>query len=226
MKGGSRSRLAALLLGGALLAAILCLTGCQDFFNGLFDTAAPTGVHASDGEYPDSIQVSWGAPSLSSDKWKDKSIDGYEVSWSGPTSGSAFAGGTSYSIRTGLVQAAYYTITVKTRVSGSWEGSAQDTGFALDTQDLLWYDGGSSYQLPQVSDWYLTMLQKGFTYTFTFPGTGSVSFCPYKSLDPVYTTEIGSSVSWTCDQDGEGHKFFIKVMPSAWPSSVTASYGF
>jgi hypothetical protein len=215
-------------LAAALLASAL-LAGCEDLANSLFDTAAPTGVEASDGEYADEIRVSWSDPSLSSDKWKDDSIAGYDVSWDrGPLPNTAYTTGTSYSIK---VDPAYraqpYSVTVRTVLKSGSQGSAGDTGFALDAETLKWPDGGQVHSIEGVDRWYVTMLAKGFTYTFDFsPGQGTVEFCPYESLDVVHTADAAGSIqAWECDEDGKGSKFFVHVLPSAFPTTVTTGYG-
>jgi hypothetical protein len=212
------------------LASALGLAGCQEIFNSIFDTAAPTGVSASDGEHPDSIEVSWGTPSLTSDKWKGYEISGYDLSWDGPGADPGFVSGNSCSIRVdSFNRATEYLVTVTTRFKGgSSGGSASDEGFALDTEPLLWADGGRPYAIAGVDRWYVTMLQKGFTYTFDFPAatTGPVEFCPYKSLERLHTIPAsGSSQAWTCDEDGAANKFFVHVAPGA-PTTFIASYGF
>jgi hypothetical protein len=216
----------AALAAGALCAVIL-LSGCQDLFNSLFDNGAPTGVTASDGDYADSISVSWGEPDLKSEKWNGATVSYYEIDWSGAVSGSNTTSGTSYSISTAGNQGQYVTVQVTTHLSSGISGApASDTGFALDTQDLLWLDGGKSYSFTG-NQWYVTMLQKGFTYTFDFasPG-GSVEFCPYKSLDNIHTMGPGpsSSLQWTCDDSGNLHKFYVHVIGPA--PSFTATYSY
>ena len=215
------------------LAASALLMGCQDLLNALSDSAAPTGVSASDGDYADSIFVSWGTPSLSSDKWAGYTITGYDLSWDGPSGhGSHFVlgSGTSYSIPVATSdQAKSYSVTVQTNFSGGSAsgGSASDTGFALPpTQDLLWYDGGKVYSLAS-DQWYVTMLQKGFTYNFNFAsGGGNVEFYRYKTLDSVGGPVAASPsvASWTCDDGGKANKFYVHVVTSS--PSYTASYGF
>jgi hypothetical protein len=228
----SKSLLRAAYLAAAGLGAMIALSGCQDILNSILDNAAPTGLSASDGDYADSIYVSWGAPNISSDKWAGYSIVGYDISWTGPLSNtvSLLANVTNYSITAGnLVSASKYNITVTTKLSaGSLSGgSATDTGFALPAQqDLIWKDGGGNYTVSGGEQWYVTMLQKGFTYNFDFGGgSGTVEFYPYKSLTLAGSTGTGSSVSWTCDAEGNGHKFYVHVVPSA-PGTFTASYSF
>ena len=168
---------------------------------------------------------------MSGDKWKDDSIDGYTVSWDeGSGLRSGYTTSTSFSIPVAVMDRALpYTVTVTTdfRISSS-SPSASDEGFALDTEPLLWVDGGKSYSISGADRWYVTMLQRGFTYNFDFgAGTGTVEFCPYKSLDRITTptTTPGFTQSWTCDSDGAGYKYFIRVAPTG-ASSFTASYAF
>jgi hypothetical protein len=224
MKAIARSaRLAAL----ALLAASLLL-GCQDAFNAIFDNAAPTGVSASDGEHANSIEVSWSAPNLSSDKWKDDSVIGYTVSWdAGLLPNSGFAASTSFSIKVDPeYRAVPYNVTVETILKSGAGGRASDTGFALETEPMIWADGGKEYTIAGVDRWYVTMLQKDFTYSFAFSSDPSdIEFCPYKSLSAVHTaTDSGSARSWKCDEDGASHKFYIHVMPGSANRTFRASY--
>jgi hypothetical protein len=222
-----RTRRSPIRIAAAAFAA-LALAGCQDIFNAMLDNAAPTGVSASDGEYPNTIDVSWNAPSLSGDKWKDYTISEYRVSWDGPDSGSHNTPNTSYSIYVDdSNRAKKYTVTVETRLSPSASGgSASDDGFALEAEPMTWPDGGRSYPVSGSEAWYLTMLQKGFAYAFDFAsGQGSVEFYPYKTLDLVHTLEsIAPNRSWTCDESGTGYKFFVRVKPSSPDSSFKASY--
>jgi hypothetical protein len=217
-----------------VLAAALALAGCQDLFNGLVGNAAPTGVSASDGDYANQVYVSWTAPSLTGDTWKDYTVSNYRVSWTGPTAGWDYAAGTSYAISViDADRAKKFTVTVESRLSLGGApavsgGSASDTGFALDATDLIWYDGGRDYTVSGTDAWYVTMLQKGFKYSFDISsGGGTVEFYPYKSLDIVHaTSDIGAIQSWTCDDSGAGHKFYVHITPSAAGASFHASYGF
>lgn len=217
----------------ASLAAILVLSACQDMFNSLFDTAAPTGVSASDGDYADRVEVHWGAPSLSSDKWKDYSVDHYDVSWSGPASGSHSTSSTNYAIPVAAGdRAKYYEITVETtlrKLGGGtvWGGSASDKGFAMDAEDLIWEDGGRTYTIAGADRWYVTMLQKGFAYSFEFlgPSMGYAEFYDHKTLDPLREkTETASAPAWTCDEDGAWNKFYVHVVPNGSGATFTARF--
>ena len=222
-----------LLVLSAAIIASLGLSGCKDLFNALTDSAAPTGLSASDGDYANTIQVSWGAPSLSSDKWQGYEIQGYLVTWDGPTANPGMVYGTSCSIPIDPTHRAIkYTVTVETRfkpgsaiLSG---GSASDDGFALDTESLVWYDGGSNYTMAGTDRWYVTMLQKGFTYSFVFPSAaGTVDFYNYKTLDSAHSSApAATSQSWTCNENGTGHKFYVHVTPGSPDLSFHASYGF
>lgn len=219
------------LLTGAL-STVALLSGCQDIFNALLETGAPVGVDASDGEYADRIEVHWGAPSLTGEKWEGKSLTGYTLSWSGPDSGEVVLppDRSSYSISVSAAdRAAMYDITVESEIDHMNEGSAADTGFALETFDLLWYDGGSDYSFTGADRWYVTMLQEGFDYTFAFENgkIGRVEFYAYKTLDKLADTGAdGPAPAWTCDEDGNGHKFYARVVPSTPGASFRASYGF
>jgi hypothetical protein len=233
MRSGSRfHRSFAAALAFAALAS-LALSGCEDVLNSLLDNAAPTGVDASDGDYPNSISVSWSAPSLSSDTWKGYTIDHYDVSWSW-ASGTGYdydVSSTSTTIN-GVSEAVEYDITVTAILrspGGGTEtgGSASDTGFAMDASPLVWYDGGANYAAGSGDSWYVTMLQEGFAYRFAFIGTGSAEFYPYESLDSLAGTETSSSVSWTCDSKGKHHKFYVKITQSGSdPFFAKCSYGY
>jgi len=217
------------------LACALSLPGC-DLVNAIMDNGAPMGVSASDGDYANSISVSWSAPSLSSDKWKGYSVSHYEVSWNSE-SDSGYADNvywTSFTISP-AIQAQCYTVTVTAVLSGGWlsGGSSSDTGFALDTQELTWPDGGAAHAVGGTSQWYVTMLQRGFAYRFDFDGAvgGTVQFYPYKSLDPLAAVTLpAGSPTWTCDEDGAGHKFYVKVQPDSPGTGFAATcdngYGF
>lgn len=216
-----------------LLLFTLALLGCQDVVNSLLDNGAPTGVSASDGDYASEIQVSWGAPSMSGDKWKDDSIQDYLVSWSSANdTRNATTTSTSYSIpiTNDADRAQMYTVTVTARFKNYGTGvSASDEGFAIDTEDLIWRDGGSNYTITGNDRWYVTMLQKGFTYSFAFPvgEKGTVSFYPYKTLNEVNkTSDAGNVQSWKCDEDGASHKFYVKVDPDSPSSSFGAAFSF
>ncbi len=214
----------------AALMAALGLAGCQDLFNALFDDAAPTAVSASDGDYASEITIGWGAPNLSSDKWKGYEVEGYQVSWDeGPLPNTTFVTGTSYSIPVGSdYRAMKYRATVQTVFkSGSTGGSASDDGFALDTEQLIWYDGGAVHAYGGADRWYVTMLQRGFSYDFDISGGGHVEFYPYKGLDLLRSTsDPGTRQSWTCDEDGSGSKFYVHVVSNATSLSFAASYRF
>jgi hypothetical protein len=221
-----------LSVAAACLFLSAALTGCEDIFNAIIDSPAPTGVTASDGEYADSIYVSWTAPSLSSDKWKDHTVSSYRVSWSSDAdSGSYWTTSTSYTIHVDPAnRAKEYSVTVETFLSPSGSGSASDTGFALDTKPLIWPDEGASYTVSGADQWYVTMLQRGFAYRFDFtPGTGVVEFYPFKTLDLDHAEAAAAAPTWTCDEEGKNHKFFIRVQPGA-PGDFTAKcdlgYGF
>ncbi len=219
-----------LLVLSAAIIASLGLSGCKDLFNALTDSAAPTGLSASDGDYANTIQVSWGAPSLSSDKWQGYSVTGYNVSWTGPVSSSTFVTGTSYPIAVlNANRAQSYHVKVETVLSPASTGEyATDDGFALDTESLVWYDGGSNYTMAGTDRWYVTMLQKGFTYSFVFPSAaGTVDFYNYKTLDSAHSSApAATSQSWTCNENGTGHKFYVHVTPGSPDLSFHASYGF
>lgn len=218
-----------LVLSAAILAS-LALSGCQAILNALTDSAAPTGLSASDGDYANTIQVSWGAPSLSSDKWQGYSVTGYNVSWTGPVSSSTFVTGTSYPIAVlDANRAQSYHVKVETVLSPASTGEyATDNGFALDTENLIWYDGGSNYTMAGTDRWYVTMLQKGFTYSFdSFSTAGTVDFYNYKTLDSVHSSApAATSQSWTCNENGTGHKFYIHVSTGLSGQTFHASYGF
>ncbi|MFH2113926.1 MAG: hypothetical protein ABIJ86_05390 [Spirochaetota bacterium] len=127
-----------------------------------------------------------------------------------------------------------YVIEVTTEVDGQLEGSSSDTGFALETYDLIWKDGGADYSVPGADRWYVTMLQRGFRYDFTFEGeeTGWIQFYEYGSLDVIHETgETGvsgesNSLSWVCNENGDWHKFYVRVVSSSLDASFHASYGF
>jgi hypothetical protein len=211
----------------AAIAATLALAGCQDILNSLLDTGAPTGLSASDGDYSDSISVSWSAPDLSSEKWKGYSVDHYYVSWD---SGYYWTTSTSCTILS-VTPAVSYTVTVEAVLDPLGGGSASDTGFAMDADDLKWYDGGRSYDVSSGDQWYVTMLQRGFSYRFAFADSaaGSVEFYPFKTLESVAGPISGTSPTWICDKDGTWNKFYVKVRANA-ASSFTAQcdygYGF
>ncbi|HCM25116.1 MAG TPA: hypothetical protein DIC34_00970 [Treponema sp.] len=229
MKAGTFAR----LLPAILLA--LPLSSCYDFFNSLFETAAPGSVSASDGKYANRIEVSWSEPDLSNEKWEGKSVTGYTVSWSapGPVSGSDSTTSTSYSIPVlAADRAKLYVVQVVTEIDGSDEGSSGDTGFALETFDLLWYDGGKDYSFTASDRWYVTMLQKGFDYRFAFADgkTGWVEFYEYGTLDLLASAASEaapvSEPVWTCDEDGDWSKFYVRVVPATAGATFRAGYGF
>ena len=115
--------------------------------------------------------MSWGTPNISSDKWAGKSIAGYDVSWDGgPLPRFAHVSGNSCSIHVDdAYRALSYEVTVKTVFQGGSSGGfASDSGFAISTQDLIWRDGGSNCSPAAAEQWYVTMLQTGFTYRFDF----------------------------------------------------------
>ncbi|MDP3179980.1 MAG: hypothetical protein Q8M76_18860 [Spirochaetaceae bacterium] len=224
------------LASAVSLSAILVLSSCQDMFNSIFDTAAPTGVSASDGDYSDRVEVHWGAPNLSGDKWKGYSVDHYDVGWSGPDSGSSGRiTSTSFSIPVSAGdRAVYFEVTVETtlrKLGGSTEsgGEASDKGFAMDAENLIWADGGQAYTIAGADRWYVTMLQKGFVYSFEFQGssTGYAEFYDYKTLDPQREkTATASAPAWVCDEGGAWNKYYVHVVPSGSGAIFTARYGF
>jgi hypothetical protein len=107
-------------------------------------------------------------------------------------------------------------------------GSATDTGFALDTEPLVWYDGGTLCAVAGTDRWYVTMLQRGFTYSFDFAGgTGALEFYTFGTLDMVHEEALPAGIqSWKCDENGASHKFYIRVLPGSPGSSFTATYGY
>jgi hypothetical protein len=221
-----------------VVLAAAALVSCMDILNTLLDTAAPLSLSASDGEYGNRIEVDWSAPSLSGEKWVGKSITGYVVEWSGPASGSAdlSADQTSFALSVGLVnRAKLYTVTVTSVVNGEEEDSSSDTGFALETYDLVWPDGGSEYSFTGAERWYVTMLQEGFSYDFQFldGNSGWLEFYDYETLEPLLhaTGNTGlsgasSTLSWVCDEDGNWHKFYVRVVSAAANTRFFARYGF
>lgn len=218
------SRIARPAVLAAALAATIALVGCQDILNSLLDSGAPTGLNASDGDYGDSISVSWSAPDLSSDKWKGYSVDHYYVSWD---SGNYWTTSTSCTIRS-VTPAVSYTVTVEAVLDPSGGGSASDTGFAMDADDLKWYDGGRSYDVSSGEQWYVTMLQKGFSYRFTGSAVNSVEFYPFKTLESVDSIS-SSPFIWKCDEDGTWNKFYVKVNANAagnFTAQCDYGYGF
>ena len=228
---GLRRGLSLILGIAGTVTALFLLLGCQDILNAMLDSAAPTGMSASDGDYPDRIQVSWGAPSLSGDKWKGYEIAGYNVTWNGPTANPGMIYGTSCSIHIdNIYRATKYTVTVETRFSPSSPtssgGSVSDDGFAIDTENLVWYDGSRDHTMAGSDRWYVTMFQKGFINSFVFPSAiGTVDFYKHKTLDLVHASSSPASVqSWTCDADGAGHKFYVRVQTNS--PTFRASYGF
>ncbi|MFH2114016.1 MAG: hypothetical protein ABIJ86_05875 [Spirochaetota bacterium] len=221
----------------ALLIAFITtasLVSCEDLFNSIFDTAAPTSLKASDGKYANRIEVSWSAPDLSSEKWNGKSVDGYIVRWWGPENDSAeiSAGLTSFTINVDPAnRAKEYQIEVTTVVDGGEKGSSTDSGFALETFDLIWKDGGADYNFTGNDRWYVTMLQKGFRYDFTFREgeTVWIQFYKYVSLDLIHETGVSgesNSLSWVCDENGDWHRFYVRVVPSTPGADFRASFGF
>ena len=219
-----------------LFLVSLLLTGCEEVLNTILDNPVPVGLEATDGEYKDRIEVSWTEPSLTSDKWEGYEITGYDISWSagGDVSGFFHTDSTSHSIEV-LVgnRARLYNIEVTTIVEGpggeSEEASSSDTGFALETQELLWYDGGREYSCAGNDAWYVTMLQEGFSYSFAFDGgeTGFVEFYRYKTLEPLLaTTDSGTTPSWKCSGGGDWNKYYVRVVPSSPGTTFRAAYGF
>ena len=219
-----------LLVLSAAIIASLGLSGCKDLFNALTDSAAPTGLSASDGDYANTIQVSWGAPSLSSDKWQGYSVTGYTITCAALGLNSFPVPGTSYTINVSDAQRAQkYTVRVDTVLLPASSGEyATDDGFAIDTENLIWHDGGRNYTMAGPDRWYVTMLQKGFTYSFVFPSAaGTVDFYNYKTLDSAHSSApAATSQSWTCNENGTGHKFYVHVTPGSPDLSFHASYGF
>ena len=218
------------------------LVSCDDIFNTIFDTGAPTSLSASDGKYANRIEVSWSAPSLSSDKWQDSKVTGYMVEWywsEGPGSFYAYpsANTTNFSIHVGPENLAKeYQVIVTTEIDDNYAGSASDTGFALETYDLIWQDGGADYSFSGADRWYVTMLQKGFRYDFDFREgeTGWIEFYEFGSLEKIGDTRdieptgVKTNPSWVCDEDGAWHKFYVRVVPAVAPdtTSFRASFGF
>jgi len=222
----------------AAIMAALTLAGCQDFINSLLDNAAPTGLSASDGDYENSVYVSWGAPNLSSEKWAGYSTAYYEIEWSstgGDSGSNGFAGSTSYSIPvSSAYRAQYYDVTVTAFLNQPGGGvvpggSSSERGFALEaTTDLIWYDSAALYAGDDGEQWYVTMLQEGFSYSFDFDGenSGDVTFYPYKKLDVDEGPLSGFSVTWTCDSGDAGNKFYVRVRPTVPGTGFTASCDF
>jgi len=211
-------------LAASCLAA-LCLGGCQDIFNSILHSPAPVGVEASDGDYPNRIEVSWSAPDLSDESWEGAEVNYYEVDWG---TGSGTTSSTSYTIYP-VSAATEYSVTVTAHLDTGETGSASDSGFAMDAEKLVWAAGGSSYTISG-EQWYETMLQEGFSYRFAFEGatTGSVAFYPYESLDELHSIGSANAVTWNCDEDGEGSRFYLRVSASGYPATFTATcdYGF
>jgi len=225
-------------LGLAVIMAAFALAGCQDVMNSLFDTAAPTGLSASDGDYENSVHVSWGAPNLSSEKWIGYSTAYFVIEWSSTGGDSGSEGpvlSTSYPITVSpAYRAQYYDVTVTAFlnqpgggvVSG---GSESERGFALEaTTDLVWPDGAAVYNVADGEQWYVTMLQEGFSYSFDFDGAniGDITFYPYRELDIDKGPLSGSMVTWLCDSGGAGNKFYVRVRPSVEGTDFTASCDF
>ncbi|HOX31873.1 MAG TPA: fibronectin type III domain-containing protein [Spirochaetales bacterium] len=221
-----RARRAAFLAASCL--ASLSLGGCQDLFNAILHSPAPVGVEASDGDYPDRISVSWSAPDLSDESWDGAEVSYYEVEWSweGGSGSSSHLYSTSYTISS-VAEAEEYYVTVAAHLDTGETGSASDSGFAMDAEKLVWASGGSSYTISG-ERWYETMLQEGFSYRFAFSATGSVAFYPYESLDELHSIGSANAVTWNCDEEGEGSKFYLRVSASGYPATFTAScdYGF
>jgi len=222
---------------GLLLWSFFLLTGCEEVINTILDNPAPMGLEVSDGEYPDRIEVSWIEPSLTSDRWEGWEITGYDISWSadGGISGFFHTGSTSYSIDVSIDERAkLYDIEVTTIVEGpvggdTEEASSSDTGFALETRELIWYDGGYEYNFSGDDAWYVTMLQKGFTYSFAFSNgeTGFVEIYRYKTLEPLLeATATGINPSWKCSGDGDWNKYYVRVVPTSPGAVFHAAYGF
>jgi len=216
----------------ALIAAASAFSGCADILNSLLDNAAPKGVTASKGDYPDRIQVSWSPPDLSSQKWQGYSVYRYLVTWSGPIDESDFTSDTSYSIYVPPADVAMmFDVKVTAILTGGGQdgGSSGDSGFAMNASPLVWYDGGGEYQVSGSDAWFETMLQPGFSYNFAFAGrtTATVEFYAKGTLGPVLgTAGPPASPSWTCDSQGSGNRFYVHVIPSSAGAQFTASYGF
>ena len=221
----------------ALLIALITmasLVSCEDILNSILDTGAPTSLKASDGKYADRIEVSWTAPSLSGDKWTGRSVDEYIVRWWGPDNNpdGTPTHQTNFQIPVSVAnRAKEYEIEVTTVVDGWEEGSSSDTGFALETFDLIWKDGGADYEFTGADRWYVTMLQKGFRYDFEFEegGIDRIQFYEFGTLDMVHeivATGVNELPSWVCDENGARHKFYVKVMTSMPAASFRASFGF
>jgi len=223
---------------GLYIAVLSCvsllLSSCEEVINTILDNPAPLGLEATDGEYADRIEVSWLEPSLTSDKWEGYEIVRHDITWSAEgVSGSSHTHSTSFDISVSLGdRAKLYDIRVTTIVEGpgdTEEASSSDTGFALETEELLWYDNGREYGLTGNDAWYVTMLQKGFTYSFAFGGgeTGLVEFYRYETLEPLLaTTESGTTPSWKCSGGGDGNKYYVRVVPSTPGAAFRAGYGF
>ncbi len=224
-------------------AALLTLSSCDVIIGAILNSHAPTGVEASDGEYADRVVVDWNAPSFSEEDEATHTVTGYTVSWSGAVTGSVSTTSTSYTIG-GMnigdrALAVYVTVTAHIDVSGGSGETASnsDEGFALQSRDLVWNPSWTTAALPNDSGsdagydgdtWFVTMLQKGFQYHFDTGTDGdTISFYDYESVDsPVdsVATASGGLATWTCDDNGNGHKFYVRVHSASGIMDCTYSY--
>lgn len=206
---------------------IFSLTSCEEMINAMLNSDSPT-VTMSQGTHTNSIDISWTAPS------KDNiTILSYNIRYgtSEFALGSATNVGlaTTYSIPASNatyyyaeVQAIYRDDVTNKEETSNWSNTAK--GFAMDSTKLTWLTSSTQWDLPSsIENWFTTMLQKGYTYTF-IGIQNDTEIEVYKEGDissPLQIlTTLGTGLTWRCTETGNNGKFYFKVKRG----SVTSMY--
>ncbi len=157
----------------ALAAAIAALVGCSAVIEAILLPDAPSSLAATDGEYGDSIVLTWNAPDATDDSGNERTVSHYEIDRSPGfslfTPTSTFDDGTSWSDDDVSVGTLY-----RYRVRAVFDDSlgsdrsnysVSDTGFAMDAVAVRLHPTPAVYQYALDDDgWFSFPLQRGWRY--------------------------------------------------------------
>ncbi|MEX2443924.1 MAG: fibronectin type III domain-containing protein [Alkalispirochaeta sp.] len=215
-----------------LIVLSLALAGCDTALAALTDSARPTDVSATDGEYETQVEITWTAPDLSSEEDEkegssDRQLLRYELerqTMTGPLIGQTHlvydidAGTTEY-VDQGLQlnQGILYEYRVRAVFSDETQGvSRPDTGYAITAGDIQLgsslgrseyvYNTAAAHATADSKVWFTFLAQQGWRYQVqaeTSPAeTTGVRLLSEKELEPAPENISEAGSIFTAERSG------------------------
>ena len=221
-------------LGMVAISGILAILGACDLVDSMLNPDHPLITSVSAGDYADQISVAWKAPNLANDP--DLSVDHYTVLWSldGASTVSDKLSNTSFDIKNVQV-ARLYSVLVRVHLMSAATGTISETrdsaavdGFAMNATLLRFGAAPTVLPLSGATEyWFETMLQKGFSYTWSgLPNGATLSIFPKGTIQEsaVVWNTFNWPDLWLCDNSGTVGKFYIRIDGLVGPANLSCNF--